>query len=605
MILCLLFVISSTLFGSSVIIFIRNSPWLITMQTFAGWSLGSMLISVIGFVSTYFTPLTFTHTIFLLVSQFVLSIILIMIKMYISKQPISKIITIKIEYSSSFFLVLAIVGFLIIKYENQSYYNFPDILPSYGRQIFELEHSFVSSILSGVNYKRKNFILFSDPYLMNQTYVSSALPHIYTSYLISLGVSYPDASAIISFMNTLSTVSAVFLYGHLYAPNYQYLIVLIYLFNGGSSLFNLKNGNLFEYDGVHNTERGETPHFQIFAIHLGLSKTSSFSIPLAIYALSFLQATQTNKVNFRSQYILSGLFASLIPSFSTSIAFFICGLNYYFSFTTLLPFVLTILPKFYKSYIRVYPLWREYQMQGIFFSQIITFIDSIGIQYIFLFFVPFLYKDYIYFHRILTCLASFAYLCFFREGNDSFANDIAISAIFLPVLAGNFIKIMVLCRKWLKSNQQLMGITNFVFYSLIGLTIFSGIVSINSIVDKKTYGLDKYSLQCGLWVSKHLRFDEMIMSSCKGMNPAVLSAGRQTFMGSINDLWIRGEIPQKQAELFEEITSDRLVVDFMRNNSIKYLLEYKADPFLINNNTYAQKFRNVEENLKWKLLVLY
>ncbi|KAK8900366.1 hypothetical protein M9Y10_002693 [Tritrichomonas musculus] len=682
-----LFIIGSAFFGFSIISLINVTQGLLISQILSGWCLGSMIISSIAFVTSYFFPLTFLHTIFLLIIMFAISFIIIFIQFYRTNKLFGPS-TIRLERAPSFYFSLAIIGLFMLFYINSSFDNFPDLIPAYDRLIFETEHSFISSIISGINNRRKHFLTFSDPYLINQSYTISALPELYAACLVTLASSYPDVTILISFLSSLSTAAAIFLLSYYYSPESSALIVFLYFFNGGSSIYNFFNGPKNEIphfivenltmslypsfsssnysstiantlDGVHNCGRGESPHYSIFGVHLAFSKISGFSIPLGIFALGFLHGNQQPGRRQACNSILSGLFAAFIPSLSTSFTFFIIASNYSQSFMKVMPFAISLLPKIYKSFYIIFPLWREYQMNGIFFSQFVTFSDSIGIPFIFMFLFPFFFFDYNYFHRILTIITGFLFLCFVREGNDSFANDIALSALFIPSITGNFVrtinslKAKIVGRASFTSKEenenkndyfdnieekieginknlnetenedqnnkeaekeedkisfnvyyQFLGVYNFFYYFLIAYIILSGVLNINTILNLKTYGLNHKSIQSGNWVGFYSNPNDIILTDAKGMNPAPIAAGRQVILGRASDLWRRGEDTQKQAELLEKNAKENNFINYMIKENINFLLEYKMNLFALSNNTYLNYFKVLSENEDWVLFQL-
>ena len=601
MILAFLFIISSVFFGSFLVILIRGSTWFFFMQTFSGWLLGSMIISIIGFLTSFFFPITYYHASLLIVLQLVLSILLLLDIRVFLKIPFKKIFSFRIE-SNSLLVLMIIIGICMLKYQRMIFLEFPETFPSYCSSIIETEHSFISSILYGVNYHRKDPILFSDPDLVNQTFKISSLPYIYTSYLITLGLDYPSASLIISFMNTLSTVAAVFLISNLYTADKQYLIILLFLFNGGLSLKNnFYSGKNCEFDNVYNSNRKDNPIYPLFPFHLAISKFSSFSIPLAIFATALMQSTQKKDNSYYRLHILSGVFAAVIPSLLTSIGFFICASNYSCSFKFIMPFIISLIPKLYGCYLHIFPVWREYQMQGIFFSQIVSFTDAYGIIYLSAFALPFMYKDIFHFHRFLTCLASFLFLCFVRENNDTFGNSIAISALFLPTLTGHFFKMFQYFIQKLKHiNQYFYGCVNALFVINVFLILLSGFYLLTRVIQSRSSGLTYSDVQCSKWINQHINQSEIFLSNFQKLNPGVFFYGKQNYLGSINEHWKRGQTIDKKILFLEEFIRFKKIDLFMNETEIKYLLIDKSAPNIFNYN--KDNFLTIKKNSKWIFL---
>lgn len=667
MIFCFLFIIGSAIFGFSIISLFNSTQGLIVSQILSGWCLGSMIISSIAFITSYFFKLTFAHSIVLLIFMFSVSLIIIIYHFVKNRKMLSNI---RFEKIPSFYFSLAVIGFFMLAYTNISYIHYPDLIPDDDRFIFETEHSFILSIINGINSHRKNFLTFSDPYLINQSYTISALPELYTACLVTLKANYAEATVLISFLSSISTAAAIYLLSYFYAPDSSALIVLLYFFNGGSSIYNFFNGpknkipsfilenltmslyppfyssnSTFILDGIHNCGRGETPHYSIFGVHLAFSKISDFSIPLAIFALSFLYMGQKVNQNSHSNHLLAGLLAAFIPSLSTSFIFFIIASNFSISFLRVMPFSLSLIPKIYKSFYIIYPVWREYQMNGIFFSQIVTFYDSIGIPYLSIFLFPLFFFDYTYFHRFISMFAGFLVLCFVREGNDTFANDIALSALCVSSFTGNFVyiinklKSIIIGRLYFSSKSenrseifddeenekiedkseeqnknegqinfkdysQFLGIFNFFYYFLILYIILSGFLNIKILSEIKNEGIGENSLHCGNMVSFYSKPNDVILTDAKGMNPAVVLSGRQVIMGKASDLWRRGEDTKSHAELFERLSKENGFIDFMEKENIQYLLEFKFSLFALPNDTYLEHFKVLSENNDWVLFSL-
>lgn len=635
-------------------------------QILAGWCLGAMIISTVGFASTYFFPLTTIHTLLLMVIQYVISFILLFRRSKIIQTPFTTSLIPRFEKLWPFYLSLIIIGSSLFIFQKQAFSSFPARFPPGFRPCFGADQSLVSSIIKGINYQRKNFFTFSDPYLYNGTFTISSLPSIYTAYLMNLGCSYIDASIIISFLNILAASTGISVLSYFYCPNSLFLAPLLYFFNGGSIITNYFTGSknhipdfivenitlsLYQQsphfyntmDGVHNCGRGEAPHYSILPMHFAFSKISSFSIPLTLFALAFLHASKNaSKVERKRMFLLSGVFAIFIPSLSTSISFFLVASAYIHGYLILLPCALSLIPKFFSSSFRLLPVWTEYQMNGIFFSQIVAFTDSIGIPYIFLFFTPFVFfKDWQYLFQFISCFISFIVFCFVREGYDTFANDISYCSILIPILTMNFLRILNTIRSFidkmsrrsflnqfsvrnqneineLEGNElissienykkpfnhwsQFLGAYNFFYYLLVFYILLSGVLSMYFMQKDQIYGIDESSRNIADIIDFKVPKDKIIFCAPRGLNPVPLLTGRQVLLGRFADTWRRGENIEKQMNLFEQICLDP--IESMKKLHINYLLEFKPNLFLFVNQSFYRYFAVMEENDKWALFYL-
>jgi len=588
----LLFIISTICFGFSIVMIVKKHPWSLMLQLSISWLVGSMTTSIIVFIFSYF--LAFDKT--LVNGVFIFQIICFSLTVfyfwrYGSKAQ--KITWIYFEKSPWLYLSLLIVGIPAYFYIRKFYIQFPHRISYSARMEIEFDHGVMASIINGVNFRRKNFLHLSDPFLVNATIKDSPLPFVYSACLALNSQYYNSFSLIISFFNILSTALAVFVLSTAYTK-FPLLCVVLFFYNGGWSLFRLYNTKNHVPDLINDVGREyHVPFYQVFFKFLIAQKSSSFTIPIAIFSFSLLQTSKTGP-SYKSAFLLSGLIASLVPKFSVSIALFLAGASFPNSVIYFLPFAISLIPKYDNSRYLIKPLWREYQMNGVFFSQIICWLDAFGPLIFTIFRITSLFKDQAFTHAFLSSFSTFLMACFFREGGDYRANALIISSIFYPFLCIAFVRFMT--ESINSSKGQTKGVKVFLFVSMILVYVIGALVSINRQLDVVVQGMSKETIQMGFAASKLVPQNETVLAPFIPMNPISVVAGRQLVGTEINTLWARGENTFLLSLINYQIESGEDIVRIMKDLGVSYLFELKSMPIVTNNPVKMQNFSVLHRN---------
>jgi hypothetical protein len=424
------------------------------------------------------------------------------------------------------------------------------------------------------------------------------LPLLFAASLEATDLSFLDVLVVTAMMNSMAAAAAMFRLASKFFAQRQFLATLLFLFGGSWGLLQTFGRTLVDEDFVNETGRGApTPHFYMFGIHLCFSLGGTFAIPMALSALFFAQGGALPVPRF----FTAGILMTLNPSLATTIAFFICVSNYSDAFRYVMPFALSILPKCIGVRFVIKPLWREYQMQGVFFAELISFVDSIGLPYLALFASVLFWKERLYFHRCLSSLTAFALLCVVRQGNGHMANDVAISAIFLPFLHINFLKVVDRLREGV-TRRMWRGIAMMASCMAIGLVLGSGAVTCRRMMFTRMSGFHPDMFQWAVLLNQMVPRGETVLTHLQRFNPVSLIAGRQLVLGSYDDLWLRGNDYLPAWVLYEQLA--RKGAEFMFEQGINYLLEYKPSRTFIWQTQQIEDFNLMWQNELWLLLRL-
>lgn len=535
----LVFILTTILFGFFLFIIIRRYSITGMVQLCISWLLGSMITAFIIWILTLFFSLSKNLIFAVILFQVIFCFIVIIV---FRDKPDQ--LNVNFEKHYKLFLILLVTSIVSLGYLNSVYCNFPISFPSSASEIFDIEMSFISSFRHGINkYPRfydalsfiqkckmhtnlindkstkinsqyhkvefndfifnsdKNYfknaknpfyyyfrpLFFSDPIRNGKTFIWPTLPLIYLAALNEVGLSYSEASLIVCFLNTISTVVGIFFLSFFFLAKIDICVVILFLFSSGNSFFYFftQNGNnkleynLFskydDFDLIHDFgKERKSPFYSPILNLLSFSKHTSFAIPLALFTLAFAHPLI---VKLPTTYILAGIFLLLNPSPAVSLSLIIALLFYSNSIKYILPFTLSILPKLiifndnfnidnnflniienntiyfnennlvgYHSnrfseaisfLIRYKPIWKEYQIQGIFYSPFWAYFDFFGILFFFLLISPlilYLIDLPIFTQRFIASFSSFIIFSLIRVGNDYYENCAAIISVFLPFL---------------------------------------------------------------------------------------------------------------------------------------------------------------------------
>lgn len=600
-------------------------------------------------------------------------------------------------------------------YDALNFIRYHKLLSNSSNETFVKEFSEIHEIrLNNFLFDSKNFyfkntqnpfyfvfrsFFFNDPMRNGKTFTWPTLPLIYLASLNELGMTYSEASIIVCLLNTIATVVGIFFLSHFFLSKTDLSIVLIFLFSSGWALFHFlyQNDNensksrfseFDDYDLIHSFgKERKCPFFSPILNLLSFSKHSSFAIPLSLFTLAFAHPLTVIKP---TTYILAGILLLLNPSPATSLSLIISLSFYSNSIKYILPFVVSVIPKlivfndnfninehflsvienndksfdFYNNQkcscrlaqaisllIKVKPLWREYQMQGIFYSQILIWFDSFGFLFFFLILSPFLLymiNSSILTQRFIASFASFVILSVFRVGNDYFENSTAIISVFLPYLVLLYSKSLDKISNSDENNinidslnskrrfaffnnlsnfflngkngksKQYQGVFKAINLIFVSIAVFGTFCSafvvsgfrINQLLPANFYY--KYlNPNLSISIEKPKRTFEIpennfyfienlkkssihprtpIFCDPRIFNPISAFGGRPVFSGNLHELWRRGADISEELAIIELInqTNDRYLI--MTKLGYEYLFEDIEKPFIIVNSSIINMF---------------
>jgi len=560
------------------------------IQLCASWMLGSMVTSLILWVTSFFFRICSLHVIVIMIFQFFISFKIRFGKTFPKRKFFSYS---SFEATISLYLCLLLVSFVSLAYLIKLFRDYPEKMPTVGLSLIEYENTMIQSILYGVNAPRKSFLCFSDPFVSNLCITSSSLPYIFQSCLCVLGASFESSSSIIAFFNILSTAMAIYYFSSSYSSR-NISISLMFLFNSSWSIliyyFN-ENGSP---EVIHGTGRLKyTPWHQIMAVYLVFSKELSFSIPMTIFAMAIAQISTKKRI--ARLYILSGIIGCLIPNFLMSMAFFATSSCYISSAKYVLPFSLLSLIKLKYSPVEFNPIWREYQFQGIYFSEIIVWFDCMGPIFLFLLFIPFYLKDQLLLHRFINGVSAMLFLSLFREGKDTINTSASITAISFPILITAFIESFERMKNKC-SNDYINGVIAFFELFMNFIVVCGGILILLRVSSDMTKGIDNDDSNISLFIKDNVHFNEKILTDSLPMNPVYFLLGRQVFYGSSKNTWKRGSKIYHHADQYYEMLNSELYQNVMKRNRLKFVLQSKKHPLFVKN---ASNFSEMYHNKKW------
>ena len=354
------FLYSSIWLGYNIIPFFHVNDLNFISRLFTSWLIGYSISSILIFILTIILPLNLFLILILILIQ---SILAIFLQKKNQKSPFN------FEKNPWFYVfILFTLGFSL-KHLSKVYLNIPYSCPYSMRSIMDREIGFINSVLYGINKKRSNPLFFSDPMISNHKFSSYSLPLLFTAGIMAGGLSYGSASLIICLINILSTAYSIYQFSKKFTK-WPTLSSFLFLFSGSwASILYFKSSRRIDLhnDLVHQISKNhETVMYQIFAHLLSLSKSLSFSISFAQYAILWQPS------------ILSGVLAALTPSLITSFATFglLSGIPH--NLNQILPFTVTLLIRLYPFNLMYKPLFREAEMRGTFFAPAIIWFVALG-----------------------------------------------------------------------------------------------------------------------------------------------------------------------------------------------------------------------------------
>lgn len=570
----LLLLFSTEVFGYLLILGLYGKPWQFTLHLFAGWTFGSIITGIFYFIGTIFYPLTINHTIMIITIQFM--ICMSIVKHLFSKYG-SSIFHIQLEKSPSYYLCLGIVAIVFYTYLNDVYGNLPISMTEDARPIFAFEQSFISSVLYGVNQRRTKLFSFKDPQLMNGFFLHSTVPLLYMTGYCTLGASYKDIAYVITLMNILSLVSYLY-YFSVRFTDYRFTFALCTIFNGSWIIF----------------DKWDIPwkHFTFY--YMCFSKEASFSIPMAILAISIAQ----NKHAMHKVLHFSAAIILLIPNLATSLSCLVvvsCFPNWLYIGW---PYLFLLFPKFIGSSIKIKSYWVESQMEGMFIPEFMIWFRSFGPPFLILVCLFVLKFNAKVFHQFMAKFSAFLFLCFIRFGNDHYENCMAINAVFFPEILIYLVELFSSMHQYYHKTSRGI-IACLTILTLATFCMESFLIPIRS---KRVEGITLNAYEIAYCAMKETPPNAMILSMRSDYSPFSVIAGRQVVLGNIRSLRGTGADVSHSLSLLRSLSQCNQIIDIMKSRRFRYFVDDLRNPII--NATYISRFNNICSNNEYVLYMM-
>lgn len=562
--LWLLFIVISAFFGFNILQLLKSENHQFFLTCSISWLIGSMISSFIIFIFHFLLPLNAFLTILTMLVETIT--ILLINKTKKQKINISAFKRIFLfESENKLYYLLFFIASITTLNLYISFSHYPKSLPRGSFSYIETELSFIESTRKGINRRRKHPFFYQDP-LNNQQYFStSSIPLLFVSALDSLGCGYIESSVIISFLNILSTIISIFYYSRMFKSD-PFIVSLTYLLNSGWSFFRYFYGeyNCKSRDYIHDIcGRTYIPWHSLIGFFMIYSKEASFSIPLSLFTCVYLLYNKS-KSHLKSRlYICAGILASLIPSPGVSICTFLLGSCFPSSFGYFMPFSLSIIPKLIGLRITYYPLWREYQMNGVFFAPIVLWFNQFGPTFFSMIFPSSALYSPASLHEFLSNISSFLLMNFFRIGNGHFENIIGIMAVTMPMASVYFVdfldRLITLAQNPLKKGVT-KSLVAFIFVSYV----LGGVLVMFSISTNYATFMKTEDFKLANWISNNVKSDELIVADSYSLNPAAVLTGRQILCGDLKVLFYRSSNVTESLKIIRTIERTREIMTSMK-----------------------------------------
>lgn len=571
MVLYLLFVATTMIFGHFLILLIRMEPYQLCFQLSASWLLGSMSTSLIYYLAHFILPINLVTTSMVIGAQLFMSITIRQVLISIHKSKYHPHFRLLPEKSPWIYILLCLVTIIAGTNLILTYSKFPNELPAASRSVFDIESSFVSSVRRGVNKRRRNVFYYKDPLILGQTFNMPSFPLLYICGMCSLFGNYIEASIVVCLLNILATTVFIYTFAQMHTKN-AFLTSLAYLFNSGWAFFRAYFGdNCPTNDYVHDVcSKIPIPWYQTVSFFLSFLKSSSYTIPMTLFIINMLFNNSSIK-RFRRFYLIAGIFSILLPNPSTTCALFIFASCIPNCWKFFMPFAIPAVLKMKGITIRSFPIWREYQMTGIFFSPFVSMFDSFG-PVIFTIMLPFLgTPTMIAFRNYTSAVSCLILLVFFRIGNEYFENIIAITSVCLPIFIVVFINTLSYFIHMSK-DPHYNGVAWSFCIIFLGCFIAGGLMHLKKVEATKIPGLDKNDIEIAEFIVSKTKKKSIITTETDPLNPATVIAGRQILCGPFKDLWYRGANITTALNNYREIERNNKASDVMARLGSQYLM---------------------------------
>ena len=542
-------ILSTVLFGSSIILLIKQSTFSLILHLLLGWLTGSMITGIFVTILTHFIQLTTLFVVEIIIAQVIFSAAAVLLLYVLHKSDFKYRLKINLEAHPWLLLSLVIAGIASIYFSGNFYKYFPHFIPKQARYDVETEHSIIASIIGGCNVKHPKFFSLEDPFLYKSNFKKSPITYSFSACLLKISGSYKDVSILICFFNSLATAYAMFTLSSQFTK-FQLVCVLLLLFNGSWGFIKYFRVRDVHADLVHNWGREyNTPFYQIFFKFLISSKDASFSLPIALFAVTLTCSPKRTK-GFSGVFAIAGLLAALCPSFMSSIAVFIFAACNYNSFLEVIPFALSLFIKYRNGALKYMPVWKEYQMNGVFFSQIWCWFEAFGPIAFSISLFPFIVREPYLIQRCITVLCSLAFCSFFRNGGYYEDGALAVASTVFPIY------IIATVHMFNKCISEIYGNTRGYILGLgaacVALMVGSGLVSCTRSTSQLMVGIPEKAMIVEKWIRSHSSYNSLFYAPNIEMIPITFLTGRRIITGLPGDLWRRGE---KYSEIVSKVNT--------------------------------------------------
>ena len=572
----LVFILTTILFGCSFVLLIRQTPMGAIYFISLGWIFGSLFTGYIVLILTHFIQFSFTVITIIASAHLIFALLVFCLLKIISKNQIRNLVFLPTNASPWIYSTLAIICIFAIYFTSKFYSDFPKIIPKIAKYDVELEYSVILSIIQGCNVKHPRIFFLEDPFAPQQKLNACPSPLCFSSCLMYLSGNYADISLLIVFFNTFATVCALYMFTFEHTK-YKVAAIFFILFNsswGFVRYFRAKDPNA---DLVFDWGRlPYNPFYQIFFKFLISSKTMSFSLPCALFSI-ILQNSKVIKPTFEvaKLNILSGVLAAICPSFMASASLFIFSCGSIISLIEVLPFAISLLYKMNYSAVHYMPVWKEWQMNGVFFSQIWCWFDAFGPVIIGLYVFPFFIPSFKLLQEYLVVICLLLFNSFFRNGGFYEDSALAVASTVFPFVVLMSSHIIEKCINMISPlySQKTRGyLTGFSIVFLV-ISCYFGIVSINRQINNKIVIFNEQNNIAADMILRHTKPNDIISTQKYNIiNPVPFITGRQILGGNSDELWRRGENFGINSQYSLSILYLESIPNFMKHVKSNYLL---------------------------------
>lgn len=544
----MILLITTLWFGFEIVPYLKLDCRRIIFRICAGWLVGSIITSYVLSITSFILPINAVHTILIIIMQCISALIL--------KKKKNQIMYVKRSKPWLVFAFLLISG-VSLKYLTKIYRDVPFKIPYQMKPFVSDELSFINSILFGCNSKRKDLFRFIDPRISNEYYKGYVSPLLFTAADMSLDSNYSISSIFICFFNIICTTFALYDFSSKFT-RYSIISVILFLFSGGLALYHFKSFDSrkdFQNDLIHQiTTKYKTIWYHPLLEILAFSKMASFSIPLAIYALTY-----------KSPF-LTILIPSIPTSVSVSLTLFLINPN----INQLVSFC--ILFRVFPLTLKYKPIFYEEMMRGTFYSWIKIWIEVFGPFILFISFSIFYYRIKQIESFVLLACPQFLLFLFIREGNSHFGNSVVHASIFVPIVYILFSAVQQIA---LKDHSNIPEIKGIILYSLFFIYLFTiggFLISMARIINSREVVFDNEDIDLSNWIISKTDKQSIFLANSNITHPLILT-GRQNFLSI--DVWKSGQrINERITQIHELQLYNQIPANWLQYR-VKYLIEDK------------------------------